>query len=80
MVSARNRIEENLEVLLAAKNKSNREGRLTEVTCTYLYVGDIKNSRVLGLDKYEYVDLANRNQRRQQSQPIVFERELGRLL
>lgn len=79
MLSARIRIGENLEVLSSTMNNSNREVRLTEVACTYLYVGDIENVRVLGLDKCEYVDLANRNQRRQQSKPIVFERELDRL-
>jgi len=78
-LSARIRIGEKLEVTLITKNNSDRELRLTEGLHTYCHVSDIEHVRVLGLDDCEYVDLTDGNQRRQQSGPIVFEGELGRI-
>ena len=78
-LSARIRIGERLEVTLITKNNSDRELRLTEGLHTYFHVSDIEYMRVLGLDDCEYVDLTDGNQRRQQSGPIVFEGELGRI-
>jgi len=78
-LTARIRIGEKLEVTLITKNNSDRELRLTEGLHTYFHVSDIEHMRVLGLDDCEYVDLTDGNQRRQQSGPIVFEGELGRI-
>lgn len=78
-LSARIRIGEKLEVSLTTTNNSDRELRFTEGLHTYFHVSDIANIRVLGLDNCEYVDLTDANQRRQQSGPIVFEGELGRI-
>lgn len=78
-LSAHIRIGEKLEVTLTTTNNSDREIRLTEGLHTYFHVSDIENVRVLGLDDCEYVDLTDGNQRRQQSGPIVFEGELGRI-
>lgn len=78
-LSARIRIGEKLEVTLITTNNSDRELRLTEGLHTYFHVSDIEHVRVLGLDDCEYVDLTDGNQRRQQSGPIVFEGELGRI-
>lgn len=78
-LSAHIRIGEKLEVALTTTNNSDRELRLTEGLHTYFHVSDIEHVRVLGLDDCEYVDLTDGNQRRQQSGPIVFEGELGRI-
>lgn len=78
-LSARIRIGEKLEVTLTTTNNSDREVRFTEGLHTYFHVSDIENVRVLGLDECEYVDLTDGNQRRQQSGPIVFEGEVGRI-
>lgn len=78
-LSARIGIGEKLEVTLTTTNNSDREIRLTEGLHTYFQVSDIEHVRVLGLDDCEYVDLTDGNQRRQQSGPIVFEGELGRI-
>jgi glucose-6-phosphate 1-epimerase len=78
-LSANIRIGEKLEITITTTNNSEREIRLTEGLHTYFYVSDIENVRVLGLDDCEYVDLTDGNQRRQQSGPIVFEGELGRI-
>lgn len=78
-LSARIRIGEKLEVTLTTTNNSDREIRLTEGLHTYFHVSDIENVRLVGLDECEYVDLTDGNQRRQQSGPIVFEGELGRI-
>lgn len=78
-VSARIRIGEKVEVTLTTTNNSDREIRLTEGLHTYFHVSDIEHVRVLGLDDCEYVGLTDGNQRRQQSGPIVFEGELGRI-
>lgn len=78
-VSARIRIGEKLEVTLTTTNTSDREIRLTEGLHTYFHVSDIEHVWVLGLDDCEYVDLTDGNQRHQQSGPIIFERELGRI-
>jgi glucose-6-phosphate 1-epimerase len=78
-LSARIRIGEKLEVSLTTMNNSEREIRFTEGLHTYFYVSDIENVRVLGLEDCEYIDLTDRNKRRQQSGPIVFEGELGRI-
>jgi len=78
-LSARIRIGEKLEITLTTTNNSDREIRLTEGLHTYFHVSDIEHVRVLGLDDCEYVDLTDGNQRRQQSGPIVFEGELGRI-
>ena len=78
-LSAHIRIGEKLEITLTTTNNSDREIRLTEGLHTYFHVSDIEHVRVLGLDDCEYVDLTDGNQRRQQSGPIVFEGELGRI-
>jgi D-hexose-6-phosphate mutarotase len=78
-LSARIRIGEELEISLTTTNNSDREIRFTEGLHTYFHVSDIENVRVLGLDECEYVDLTDGNQRRQQSGPIVFNGELGRI-
>ena len=78
-LSVRIRIGEELEVSLTTTNNSDREIRFTEGLHTYFHVSDIEHVRVLGLDEREYVDLTDGNQRRQQSGPIVFEGELGRI-
>lgn len=79
MLSARIRIGDELEVSLTTTNNSDREIRFTEGLHTYFHVSDIENLRILGLDDCEYVDLIDGNQRRQQSGPIVFNSELGRI-
>lgn len=78
-LSVRIRIGEKLEVTLTTTNNSDREIRLTEGLHTYFHVSDIENIRVLGLSDCEFVDLTDGNKRRQQTGPIVFEGELGRI-
>ncbi len=78
-LSAHIRIGEKLEVTLTTTNNSDREIRVTEGLHTYFHVSDIEQVQVLGLDDSEYVDLTDGNQRRQQTGPIVFEGELGRI-
>jgi D-hexose-6-phosphate mutarotase len=78
-LTAHIRIGETLEVTLTTTNNSDREIRLTEGLHTYFHISDIENVRVLGLEECEYVDLTDGNQRRQQSEPIVFQGELGRI-
>jgi len=78
-LSARIRIGEELEVSITTMNKSDQDVRFTEGLHTYFHVSDIENVRVLGLEECNYVDLTDGNQRRQQSGPIVFSGELGRI-
>ncbi|WP_435219084.1 D-hexose-6-phosphate mutarotase [Luminiphilus sp. nBUS_07] len=78
-LAARYRIGETLEVSLSTENNSEHEIRFTEGLHTYFQVGDAESVQVLGLDKCEFVDLLDGNQRRQQKGPITFEGEVGKI-
>ena len=72
-------IGETLKVVLNTFNGSTESISLTEGFHTYFKISDISNVTVTGLEKQQYVDLADNNKIATQGDPIRFEGHVGRI-
>ena len=78
-LTAKFRIGEQLEISLTTKNLTNNIITLTEGLHTYFNISDIRNIKISGLEDSLYVDLTDNNELHNQTGPILFNQEVGRI-
>ncbi len=68
-----------LEMELISRNTGAEAFTMTQALHTYFAVGDIRQTRVTGLDGCDYLDKVGEEQRRRQQGPVTFSGETDRI-